>query len=183
MHYNKWNSSSIEHRLKQHALQVLKISLTTNTIHVWKCVGLLTGFWIKQKFQDTSLHHTSLTPSAGRWIHYLLLKENITHSLGYVWEAEVKSPFMYKWAGIYSQGWNWPLWLFDYPHDRSTSMTFQLTWLYVQQVGLLDFHITSHWLQQAHSGDVGNMTHDLTRHDLTWQCWYICASARVHVEL
>ena len=33
---------------------------------------------------------------------------------------------MYKWGGIYSQGWNWPLWLFDYPHDCLTSMTFRL---------------------------------------------------------
>ena len=37
--------------------------------------------------------------------------------------------------------------------------------------------------QQAHSGDVGNMSHDLTRHDLTRQCWYIRVAPRVHVEL
>ena len=125
MHYNKWISSDVEYRLKQHALQVLKISLTTNTIHVWKRVGLLTGFWIKRKFQDTSLHHTSLTPSAGCWSHYLLLKENITDSLGYVGGYEVKSPFMYKWGGylwprvkltlVAVQLHSWPFNFHDFP--------------------------------------------------------------------
>ena len=99
MHYNKWNSSDVEHRLKQHALQTLKINLTTDAIHVWKRVGLLTGFWIKKKFQDTSLHHTSLTPSTRRWSHYLLLKENITNSLGYVGGVEMKNPFYVQMRG------------------------------------------------------------------------------------
>ena len=91
MYYNTWNSSDVEHRLKQHASQVLNISLTTIKIDMWKRVGLIAGFWTKQKFQDTSLHHTSLTPSLGHWSHYLLLKENIIDSLGYVGGAEVKS--------------------------------------------------------------------------------------------
>ena len=90
MYYNKWTNSDVEHELKQHALQLLNIILTTNTIHVWKCAGLLAGFWIKRKFQDTSLHHTSLTPSVQRWSNYLLGKENITDSIGYVGGAEVK---------------------------------------------------------------------------------------------
>jgi len=99
MHYNKWISSDVEHRLKQHELQVLKISLTTNTIHAWKRASLLKSLWIKQKFQDTSLHHTSITPSAVRWSHYLLLKEKIIESLSYVGGDEVKSHLMYKWGG------------------------------------------------------------------------------------
>jgi len=99
MYYNKWNSSDVEHELKKHASQVLNISLRTMTIHVWKHDGLLRGFRLKRSFQDTSLHHISLTLSVGRWSHYLLVKENITDYLGYVGGAKVKSYFMYKWGG------------------------------------------------------------------------------------
>lgn len=42
-------------------------------------------------FQDTLLHHVSLMPWVGRWSHYLLLKENITDSQGYVGGVMVKS--------------------------------------------------------------------------------------------
>lgn len=99
MYYNKWISSSVKQRLKQHALQVFKISLTIVTIHVWKHDGLLVGFWIKRKFQDTSLHHTSPTSHAKRWSHYLLLKEKITDSQGYVGGAELKIPLHVKMRG------------------------------------------------------------------------------------
>jgi len=57
---------------------------------------MLTGFWNERKFQDKSLHHTSLTLLVGHWNHYLLLKENIADTLGYVGGVEVKNPFMYK---------------------------------------------------------------------------------------
>ena len=84
-----------------------------------------------------------------------------------MWE-ELRWKFlcMYKWGGIYSQGWNWPLWLFDFPHDCLTSMTFQL---------YMTLHMTSGSLgipryitlieNMAHSRDVDNMTHEKTRHD------------------
>jgi len=98
MYCNKWNSSNVQHSLKKHASQVLKISFTTVTIHVWKRVGLLVGFWIKWKFQDTLLYDTSLTPCEGRWSHYLL-KGKIIDSLGYVGGAEVKSPFPVQMRG------------------------------------------------------------------------------------
>ena len=90
MYYNKWISSYVKHRLKQHALQMFKISLTIVTIHVWKCVGLWVGFWIKKNFQGTSLNHTSLTPHVRHWSHYLLLKKMITDSQGYVGGPHVK---------------------------------------------------------------------------------------------
>jgi len=177
-------SSSVQHKLKQHALQVFKISLTTVTIHVWKRAGLLAAFWIKQKFEDTSLHHTSLTLCARCWSHYLLLKEKIIDSLGYVRGAEVKSPFMYKWGGIYNQGWNWPLWLFDYPHDCLTSMTF---WLYMTLCTTSGSLGLPHYItlidNMAHSRDVDDMTHDTTRHDsactfvLLLECMSSCSAA------
>jgi len=59
--------------------------------HVWKCVGLWAGLWIKWKFQDTSIHHTSLTSWTVHWSHYLLLKEKVIDSEGYVVGAKVKS--------------------------------------------------------------------------------------------
>ena len=59
----------------------------------------LTGFWIKQKSQDTYVHHTSLVPVVGHWSHSLLLKEQITESQGYVGGAKVKIPLLIQWKG------------------------------------------------------------------------------------
>lgn len=128
----------------------------------------LTGFCIKQKSQDTSVHHTSLVPVVGRWSHSLLLKELIVYSQGYVGGAKVKSPSLYNGRGIYSQGWcftlvtlglpSWPLnflWIFNW-HDSSIS--------YVHP---LDFHFTLHSVTtyKARSGDVAKTTHDTTWHE------------------
>ncbi len=54
----------------------------------------LRGFWIKQKSQDTFVHHTSLVPVVGHWSHSSLLKEQIVDSQGYVEGAKVKSTFL-----------------------------------------------------------------------------------------
>jgi len=75
-------------------------------------------------------------------------------------ELRWKVPSLYKWGGIYSQGWNWPLWLFDYLHDSLTSMTF---WLYVTlcttsgSLGL-PCYITL----------IDNMAHSREVDDMTW---------------
>jgi len=84
---------------------------------------------------------------------------------------------MYKWRGTYSQGWNWPLWLFDYPHDCLTSMTFRLyisLYTTTRSLGLpCDITLIDNI---AHSRGVGNMTHDMARHDsdgtfmMLWEC-------------
>lgn len=50
-------------------------------------------------------------------------------------EGRWKFHCMYKWGGIYSQGWNSQLWLFNFPHDHLTSMNFKITWLFILQVG------------------------------------------------
>ena len=173
-------SSSVKRRLKQHTLKVFKINLTTITIHVWKHASLLAGFWIKQKFQDTSLHHTTLTPWVGHWMHYILLKEKITYSQGYVGGVEVKSPLHVQMRGIYSQEWDWPLWMFAYPHDCLTCMNFQL---------YITLHTTSGSLglpcyitlieNMAHNRYVANMTHDKTQHDSvgTFMLMLVCMSS------
>ena len=54
----------------------------------------LTGFRIKKKSQDTSVHHTSLVSVVGHWSHSSLLKEKTTNSQGYVGGAKVKSPLL-----------------------------------------------------------------------------------------
>lgn len=185
VYYNKWISSSVKQMFKKHALQLLKISLTTDTIHVWKCASLLTGFWIKQKFQDTSLHHTSLTPWEGRWSHCLLLKEKITDFLGYVGGAKVKNSFACKNEGVFIAKGETD------PYGYLTTLTtvwipwiFEFTWLLIQQVGLLGFHVTLHWFDNmAHSGDVDNMTYDMTWHEcagtfvLLLECMSSCNAA------
>jgi len=143
MYYNKWMSSSVKHRLKQHALQVLKISLTIVTTHVWKHAGLLASFSINKNFQDTLLHHTSLTSWARHWSHYLLLKEKITHSQGYLGGSNVKTSLACTNEGVFiAKGETDPC------GCSTTFMTvwlpwpFDFTWLFMWQVGLLDFHIS-----------------------------------------
>ena len=137
---------------------------------------MLVGFWIKSKFQDTSLHHTSLTPSAGRWSHYLLLKENITDSLGYVGGSEVKKSFACTNEGVFiAKGETNPC------GYLTTLMTISFPWLFDLHDSLFNKWVS--WTstlchidwQQAHSEDMG----DMTRHDLTWQWWYIHAISRV----
>jgi len=140
-----------------------------NTIHVWKCVGMLTIFYIKWKFQDTSVHHTSLTLVVGCWSHCFLLKEKITYPQGYVGGAKVKIPLHVQMRGIYSQGWTWPLWLFDFPHDCLTYMTLQLKWLFKFICGSLGLphYITLITTHMSHSSDVAEMNHDMTWHYTT----------------
>lgn len=143
MHYNEWNSSDVEHRLKQHALQILNISLTIDTIHVWNCVGLLAGFWIKRKFQDTSLHHTSITPSSRHWSHYLILKEKITNSLRYVGGAKVKNSFTCTNEGVFILKGE-----IDPCGCSTTPMTIWLPWLFVQQVEMWVTRLMT-WLEMT----------------------------------
>ena len=93
MYWNNWNISTVLTQVKATCItSVQRIVLQTNTIHVWKRVGLLSCFQIKWKFQDTSVHHTSLTLIAKRWSHCSLLKEKTTHSQGYVGGTKVISP-------------------------------------------------------------------------------------------
>jgi len=101
-----------------------------NTIHVWKRVSMSIDFWVKRKFQDKSIHHTSWTLIVGCWSHYSLLKEKTTDYQDYVGGVKVKIPFDVPMRGIYSQGWNWPLWLFNFPHDCSTYMTLRFKSLF-----------------------------------------------------
>lgn len=120
-----------------------------------------TGLWIKRKFQETSIHHTSLALIVGHWNHSSLLKEQTTNSQCYAGGAKVKGPFLPKWGGIYSQGGTWSLWLFDFRHDRSTSyelsydMTLQLHmcvfWTFTLHYILLKqvWSIVVMWLRQV----------------------------------
>ena len=66
---------------------------------------------------------------------------------------------MYKWGGIYSQGWNWPLWFFNYPHDCLTSMTFRLYMTLCITSGSFGLPRYITLIEKiSHNRDVGNMT-------------------------
>jgi len=106
--------------------------------------------------------------------------------------AKVKIIFHVKMRGVYSQGWNWPLWLFDFPHDYLAYMTLQL-YMWVSWTSTL--HCIE-YNDMAHSSDLAEMTHDMTQHNKAgmfkllvvsissysvvewWMCsWCIIASA------
>lgn len=79
-----------------------------------------TCFWVKKKFQDISIHHTSLAPVVGHCSHSSLIKEKTTDCQAYL-----------GWAicsyneGVYiAKGDGWPIWLLDFCHDCSTSHDF-----------------------------------------------------------
>lgn len=134
---------------------------------MWKCVGLWVGFWIKWKFQDTSLHHTSLTPHAEHWSHYFLLKENITDSQVYVRGARMKR-LLHAKGEIDPCGCSNTLmivclpWLFDF------------TWLFIQEVGLLHFHVTLHWLTVWPIVEMWTTWLDMTVLVHACHCWCAC---------
>jgi len=140
MYYNKWNSSNVEHRLKQHASQVLNISLTKITIHVWKHVGLLAGFWIKKKV-PRHIPTTYITnPMWG------VLEKLLTHQRKYYrvsWlcgRSWGENSFACTNEGVFMvKGETNPCVCLN------TIIIVWLPWLFVQQVGLLDFHVTLHW--------------------------------------
>lgn len=127
-----------------------------------------TGFCIKQKSQDTYLHHTSLVQVVGHWNHSLLLKELTEIPLCFVGGAKVKIPLSYNEGGIYNQGWYLkpvtfilPSWLFKSlwilnRHDSSYTCVFIR----------LPLYITIH---MAHNSD---LAFDNSWHDLTWHYGY-----------
>ena len=91
---------------------------------------------------------------------------------------------MYKWEGIYSQGWNWTLWPFDYPHNCLNSMTFRLYMTLCTTSESLGLPRCIPLIDNmAHSWDVDDMTHDTTRHDsagtfvLLLECMSLCSAA------
>ena len=81
--------------------------------------------------------------------------------------AKVKSLLHVQMRGIYSQGWNWPLWPFDFPHDYLTYMNLQL-YMTLHLYMWVSWTSTLHYINcnsMAHSSDVAEMTHDMIRHD------------------
>jgi len=93
-------------------------------------------------------------------------------------EPRWKVPWMYIWGGIYRQGWNCPLWLFDFPHDCLTLMNFQIKWLFRLRVGLLEFHFTLDSLTIVWPTVVMWLTWIMTQLDMTMMvcsCCYSCA--------
>jgi len=68
---------------------------------------------------------------------------------------------MYKWGGIYNQGWNYPLWLFDFPHDCDFNDFLDYMTLQIMSGSLgIPLYITFIDNIMAYSSDVANMTHD-----------------------
>jgi len=110
---------------------------------------------------------TWLTLIAGHWSHCSLLKEKTTDSQGYAGGAKVKIPLHVQMRRTYSQEWNWPLWLFNFPHDYLTYMTLQL-YITLQFYMWVSWTSTLHHIDynsMAHSSGVAEMTHDMPRHD------------------
>ncbi len=82
-----------------------------------------------------------------------------TLSSANMWEEpRWKSILHVQMRGIYSQGWNWPLWLFNFPHECLTYMNIQLyMWLsWTSMLHYIDYN------SMSHSSDVAEMTHDMT---------------------
>lgn len=162
MYYNNQNSWTVLIQAKATCItSVQRIVLQTNTIDAWKCVGLLTGFWIKKKFQDTSVHHYVTNPDSGVLEPLLAPQRKYYILLRLCGRSQVKTPLHVQMRDIYSQGWHWPLWFFDFPHDCLTYMTLQL-YIWVSWTSML--HYTDYNIM-AHINDVAEMTHDMTQHD------------------
>jgi len=84
-----------------------------------------------------------------------------TNSEAYVGGAKVKIPLHVQMRGIYIQWRNWPLWLYNFPHDYLTYMTLQL-YMWVSLTSTLHYIVYN---SMAHSSHVAEISHDMTRHD------------------
>lgn len=151
MNKNNWDSSTILTHVKATWItSVERIVLQTITIHVWKCFHLLIGFWIKRKFQDTSVHHYIINPDSE------VLEPLLTHRRKYYRLSRLygRSQGENSFAST-NEGYLLPRvklglvtvrlssWVFDLHDSSSLHDSSDL------HVGLLDFHITLHWLQQC----------------------------------
>ena len=134
---------------------------------MWKCASMLTGFWIKQKFQDTFVHHYITNPDSGA-LDPLLAPHRKDYRLSRLCGRSQGE----KHFACTNEGYIEPRVKLSFVTIRLPSRLFYLHDSSTLHVGLLDFHIILHWLQQYDSW-----------YDSTRRCWYVHSAGGVHVEL
>ncbi len=122
--------------------------------------------WIESsKTHRYTIHHKPCKRGIGATTRF---SKEILQTLKAMWDdPRWKSILHFQMRNISSQGWNWPLWLLNFPHDCLTYMNLQ-PYMTLQLYMWVSWTSTLHYIDynsMAHNSDEVEMTHDMTQHE------------------